>query len=76
VKFRLINRRKNVRLKFIGTCKMPVTVFVKDSGIDRVLIVGIECHTELLGFGLFTSSGSLQNRKHDISETGSVSILR
>jgi hypothetical protein len=27
-------------------------------------------------FGLFPSSGTLENRKHDISETGSVSVLR
>jgi hypothetical protein len=27
-------------------------------------------------FGLFPSSGILENRKHDVSETGSVSILR
>jgi hypothetical protein len=26
--------------------------------------------------GLFPSSGILQNRKHDVSETGSVSVLR
>jgi hypothetical protein len=28
------------------------------------------------GFGLFPSSGILRNRKHDVSETGSVSVLR
>jgi hypothetical protein len=27
-------------------------------------------------FGLFPSSGNLQNRKHDVSETGSVSVLK
>jgi hypothetical protein len=27
-------------------------------------------------FGLFPSSGVLENRKHDVSETGSVSVLR
>jgi hypothetical protein len=27
-------------------------------------------------FGLFPSSGILENRKHDVSETGSVSVLR
>jgi hypothetical protein len=27
-------------------------------------------------FGLFSSSGVLENRKHDVSETGSVSVLR
>jgi hypothetical protein len=27
-------------------------------------------------FGLFPSSGILENRKHDFSETGSVSVLR
>jgi hypothetical protein len=27
-------------------------------------------------FGLFRSSGILQTRKHDVSETGSVSVLR
>jgi hypothetical protein len=27
-------------------------------------------------FGLFASSGILENRKHDVSETGSVSVLR
>jgi hypothetical protein len=27
-------------------------------------------------FGLFPTSGILENRKHDISETGSVSVLR
>jgi hypothetical protein len=27
-------------------------------------------------FGLFPSSGILENRKHDVSEIGSVSILR
>jgi hypothetical protein len=27
-------------------------------------------------FGLFPSSGILGNRKHDVSETGSVSVLR
>jgi hypothetical protein len=27
-------------------------------------------------FGLFSSSGILENRKHDVSKTGSVSILR
>jgi hypothetical protein len=27
-------------------------------------------------FGLYTSSGILQNRKHDVSEIGSVSVLR
>jgi hypothetical protein len=27
-------------------------------------------------FGLFPSSGILENRKHDDSETGSVSVLR
>jgi hypothetical protein len=26
-------------------------------------------------FGLFPSSGILENRKHDVSETGSVSVL-
>jgi hypothetical protein len=26
-------------------------------------------------FGLFASSGILVNRKHDVSETGSVSVL-
>jgi hypothetical protein len=29
-------------------------------------------NTGLLGFGLFPSSGILENRKHDVSETGSV----
>jgi hypothetical protein len=29
-----------------------------------------------LVFGLFPLSGILQNRKHDVSETGSVSVLR
>jgi hypothetical protein len=32
--------------------------------------------SELLGFGLFQSSGILETRKHDVSETGSVSALR
>jgi hypothetical protein len=27
-------------------------------------------------FGLFPSSSILENRKHDVSETGSVSVLR
>jgi hypothetical protein len=27
-------------------------------------------------FGLFPPSGILENRKHDVSETGSVSVLR
>jgi hypothetical protein len=27
-------------------------------------------------FGLFPSSGILENRKHDVLETGSVSVLR
>jgi hypothetical protein len=27
-------------------------------------------------FGLFTPSGILENRKHDVSQTGSVSVLR
>jgi hypothetical protein len=27
-------------------------------------------------FGLLTSFGILENRKHDVSETGSVSVLR
>jgi hypothetical protein len=27
-------------------------------------------------FGLFPSSGVLENRKHDVSETESVSVLR
>jgi hypothetical protein len=27
-------------------------------------------------FGLFTSSGTLENKNHDASETGSVSVLR
>jgi hypothetical protein len=27
-------------------------------------------------FGLLASSGILENRKHDVSETGSVSVLR
>jgi hypothetical protein len=27
-------------------------------------------------FGLFPSSGILENRKHDVSETGSVLVLR
>jgi hypothetical protein len=30
-------------------------------------------NTELLGFLLFPSFGILQNRTHDVSETGSVS---
>jgi hypothetical protein len=33
-------------------------------------------HIELLGFGLLPSSVIQENRKHDVSETGSVSILR
>jgi hypothetical protein len=28
------------------------------------------------GFGLFPLSGILRNRKHDVSETGSVSVFR
>jgi hypothetical protein len=28
------------------------------------------------GFGLFPSFGILENRKHDVSESGSVSVLR
>jgi hypothetical protein len=75
VKFRLINLKKNVRLKVTGTLKMPVAVFMKDSGIVRVLTVGIVTQNYWV-FGLFPSSSSLENRKHDISETGSVSILR
>jgi hypothetical protein len=31
---------------------------------------------ELLAFGLFPLSGILETRKHDVSETGSVSVLR
>jgi hypothetical protein len=33
-------------------------------------------HTELLGFWLFPSPGVLENRKHGVSETGFVSVLR
>jgi hypothetical protein len=34
-------------------------------------------HTQnYLVFGLFPSSGILGTRKHDVSETGSVSVLR
>jgi hypothetical protein len=33
-------------------------------------------YTELLGFFTFLSFGILENRKHDILETASVSILR
>jgi hypothetical protein len=29
-----------------------------------------------MGFGIFPSSGIVENRKHDVSETGSVSVLR
>jgi hypothetical protein len=29
-----------------------------------------------MGFGLFPSSGILETRKHNVSETGSVSVLR
>jgi hypothetical protein len=32
--------------------------------------------SELLGFWTFPSSGILETRKHDVSETGSVFILR
>jgi hypothetical protein len=33
-------------------------------------------HLQLLGFGLIPSSGILGTREHDVSETGSVSVLR
>jgi hypothetical protein len=33
-------------------------------------------YSELLGFGLCSSSGILENRKHDVSDSGSVSVLR
>jgi hypothetical protein len=33
-------------------------------------------YTELLFFFTFPSSGILETRKHDVSETGSVSVLR
>jgi hypothetical protein len=32
--------------------------------------------SELLDFRAFLSSGILENRKHDVSETGSVSVLK
>jgi hypothetical protein len=31
---------------------------------------------ELLGFSTLSIVGILENRKHDVSETGSVSVLR
>jgi hypothetical protein len=35
------------------------------------------CHIQnYWDFGLFPSSGILGTRKHDVSETGSVSVLR
>jgi hypothetical protein len=33
-------------------------------------------YLELLGFRLFPSFGILETRKHDVSETGSVSVFR
>jgi hypothetical protein len=33
-------------------------------------------NTELLGFGLFPLSGILETRKHDVSETGFLSVVR
>jgi hypothetical protein len=64
--------------------KFPFNGF---SHLRRYLRLGAKtghCHfhvnplvlTELLGFWTFPSSGILENRKHDVSESGSVSVLR
>jgi hypothetical protein len=36
----------------------------------------VEQMTELLGFGISPSSDILKAREHNVSETGSVSVLR
>jgi hypothetical protein len=58
--------------RFFGIILTQV-VFIFSLSIDMNLTVFL---TELLGFGLFPSSGILENRKHDVSETGFVSVLR
>jgi hypothetical protein len=40
-----------------------------------IFMIRMRYLTELLGFGLFPSSGILETRKQDVSETGSVSVL-
>jgi hypothetical protein len=43
------------------------------SEIHMAVSIKVVVFSELLGFGLCPSSGILENRKHNASETGSVS---
>jgi hypothetical protein len=70
--------RRDAQMRFYKS--MAVPVLTHGSEIWAVTEKQ-EAKTETIeinywGIGLFPSSGILGNRKHDVSETGSVSVLR
>jgi hypothetical protein len=44
--------------------------------VTAVFVIVTSSYTGLLSFLDFPPSGILETRKHDVSETGSVSVLR
>jgi hypothetical protein len=54
-----------LRFHIDGLKNMGTKFYVYDNVIQNYCV-----------FGLFPSSGILENRKHDVSETGSVSVFR
>jgi hypothetical protein len=58
------------------TCDWYYVTYPQQSCSSEAANQTFTFQTELLGFWTFPASGILENRKHDVSETGSVSVLR
>jgi hypothetical protein len=65
----------DLRVLSAGNETVSISNITSDCRFWRVTDDGAT-HSELLVFGLYPSSGILGTRKHDVLQTGSVSVLR